>query len=228
MRTHGPVPAEATQGRIAMHTVERNHRKERLLVAAALAALGASLCHLLWMAAPAWGLGSFALLSWCALGRPYLLAVSFSLLVLEWYLAQRRSGGARREPGVAGAPAGQRPWTRPTLRVASLLLIAFVAFSHYSGGFAKEAGKIRSLMMARRQGAKAQVVLKVEGMDCILCAGGLQNTLRHIPGVRQAEVSFQDKRVSIDYDPRAVNQAYFVKVITEAGFKVGGPPQARN
>jgi copper chaperone CopZ len=79
-----------------------------------------------------------------------------------------------------------------------------------------------------RQGRVARVVLKVEGMDCILCAGGLQNTLRQIPGVRQAEVSYQLKSATIEYDPQAVEPARLVKVISDAGFTVPDVPRTKN
>jgi len=67
-----------------------------------------------------------------------------------------------------------------------------------------------------------QVVLNIEGMDCVMCAAGLQNTLRAIPGVRRAEVSFQDKQAALEYDPAAVDPSRFNKVIADAGFKLSG------
>ena len=71
----------------------------------------------------------------------------------------------------------------------------------------------------------AHMVLHVEGMDCIMCAGGLQATLRQIPGVRHAEVSFQEKTATLTYDPHTVNPLRFVRAINDAGFKVLDAPQ---
>jgi copper chaperone len=67
---------------------------------------------------------------------------------------------------------------------------------------------------------EAHVALKIEGMDCVMCAAGLQNNLRAIPGVRRADVSFQDKQAVLDYDPAAVDESGFEKVIADSGFKV--------
>lgn len=69
----------------------------------------------------------------------------------------------------------------------------------------------------------AHVLLKIEGMDCVLCAAGLQNNLRALKGVRGAQVSFQDKQAAIDYDPNAAAVADFEKVIADSGFKVVTP-----
>lgn len=69
----------------------------------------------------------------------------------------------------------------------------------------------------------AHVVLKIEGMDCVLCAAGLQNSLRALKGVRDAQVSFQDKQAAIDYDPNAAAVADFEKVIANSGFRAATP-----
>ena len=71
---------------------------------------------------------------------------------------------------------------------------------------------------------EARSVLKIDGMDCVMCAAGLQNSLRAIPGVRRAEVSFQDRQAVLDYDPAVVDGSRFEKVIADSGFKV--VPQA--
>lgn len=69
----------------------------------------------------------------------------------------------------------------------------------------------------------AHVVLKIEGIDCVMCAAGLQNNLRALKGVHSAEVSFQDKQAVIDYDPNAATGADFAKVIADSAFKVSSP-----
>lgn len=73
----------------------------------------------------------------------------------------------------------------------------------------------------------AQVVLRIDGMDCVMCAAGLQNILRAVPGVRRADVSFQDKQAVVEYDPTVVNAARFEKLIADSGFKVAAPAPAR-
>ncbi|MFB3921721.1 MAG: heavy-metal-associated domain-containing protein [Terriglobia bacterium] len=73
---------------------------------------------------------------------------------------------------------------------------------------------------AGRSRPVARLILKIDGMDCLMCAAGLQNTLREIPGVKRAEVSFQDKQAVLDYDPAMVDPSHFTKIIADSGFKV--------
>jgi copper chaperone CopZ len=59
-------------------------------------------------------------------------------------------------------------------------------------------------------------------MDCLLCAAGLQNQLRALPGVSRAEVSYQDKRAVIEFEPARMDRAQLEKTIRAAGFEIAG------
>jgi len=74
----------------------------------------------------------------------------------------------------------------------------------------------------------SRVVLPIEGLDCVMCSARLQRNLCQLRGVRHAEVSYQDKQASIDYDPRVVNPERFEKAVKEAGFKVARLPRVMN
>ena len=73
---------------------------------------------------------------------------------------------------------------------------------------------------ARMSPREARLVLKIDGMDCIMCAGQLQNSLRQIPGVLEAEVSFQDKEARVSFNPQAVGPPQLEQAIAKSGFKV--------
>jgi copper chaperone CopZ len=62
--------------------------------------------------------------------------------------------------------------------------------------------------------------IKIEGMDCMMCAAGLQNKLRALQGVSKADVSYQDKRAAVEFDPAVISRARLVNVIEGDGFKV--------
>ncbi|MBI4167089.1 MAG: heavy-metal-associated domain-containing protein [Acidobacteria bacterium] len=68
--------------------------------------------------------------------------------------------------------------------------------------------------------ASARAEIAIDGMDCVMCAAGLQNKLRTLPGVSKAEVSYQDKRALIEFDPAVIARARLVEVIEGDGFKV--------
>ncbi len=78
--------------------------------------------------------------------------------------------------------------------------------------------------------------IHIEGMDCMMCAAGLQNKLRALQGVSKADVSYQDMRAAVEFDPAVVSRARLVNVIEGDGFKVAArepspqtaaPPAAR-
>ena len=82
----------------------------------------------------------------------------------------------------------------------------------------------------------ARAEISIEGMDCMMCAAGLQNKLRALQGVSKAEVSYQDKRAAVEFDPAVIGRARLVEVIKGDGFKVAArdaspqvaaPPSAR-
>jgi copper chaperone CopZ len=84
--------------------------------------------------------------------------------------------------------------------------------------------------------AVTRAELSIQGMDCMMCAAGLQNKLRALQGVSKAGVSFQDKRAAIEFDPAMISRARLVNVIEGDGFKVAArdpspqptaPPAAR-
>src|SRR5690242_2764895 len=58
--------------------------------------------------------------------------------------------------------------------------------------------KSDSESIVRSSRARAEVA--IEGMDCMMCAAGLQAKLRALPGVSSAEVSYQDKRATVEFD----------------------------
>jgi copper chaperone len=55
-----------------------------------------------------------------------------------------------------------------------------------------------------------------------MCAAGLQNKLNKLPGVSKAEVSYQDKRALIEFDPTLTARTRLVEAIEGDGFKVAG------
>ena len=72
-------------------------------------------------------------------------------------------------------------------------------------------------------GAPSRVHLEIpiEGMDCVMCAAGLQNEFRALPGVAKAEVRYQAKIATIEYDPKLVDPARFAEMVRKSGFTLG-------
>ncbi|MGH9557506.1 MAG: heavy-metal-associated domain-containing protein [Terriglobales bacterium] len=61
--------------------------------------------------------------------------------------------------------------------------------------------------------------IKVSGMTCGACAGGLQKTLERQKGVRKAEVSYEKRLATIVYDDAQTNEKELREAINKTGFK---------
>ncbi len=63
-------------------------------------------------------------------------------------------------------------------------------------------------------------VIKVEGMTCMGCTNSVKSVLEKIPGVNSAEVSLEQKQVTIQYDAATTQISHFRVAIEGAGFEV--------
>jgi copper chaperone len=63
------------------------------------------------------------------------------------------------------------------------------------------------------------VELKVEGMDCEGCVKSVTRMLSGVPGVQSVDVSLQQARAKVTYDPAKANIPDMKKAIERAGYK---------
>ena len=63
------------------------------------------------------------------------------------------------------------------------------------------------------------VVLTVKGMTCGGCVIGTRTVLRRLPGVIKTDVSYEDSRATVTYDPEKATVAPMVKAIGTLGYK---------
>lgn len=60
--------------------------------------------------------------------------------------------------------------------------------------------------------------MKIDGMHCGACAVGIQMLVSQMDGVKSAEVSYNDKKGTFEYDPAKVSKDNIVKAIAELGY----------
>ena len=207
-------------------TQEKNKTKFAL-TGALVAAVTASLCCILPLIAAVLGFTGFAASEFFERWRPYFLMVTFGLLAVGFYLAYRRP----REACDVGSVCERTPigrWNRAILWLVSLLVVTLAGFPHYSGWVARAVTKTQQPEVALAQSTQSRAVLKIDGMACGSCAALLEKKLSQISGVRHAEVSFEKKQATLDYDPRAVDPSRFMKAITDVGYKVAGQLKVSN
>ncbi|KAJ2341001.1 Cu(2+)-transporting P-type ATPase, partial [Coemansia sp. RSA 2671] len=69
----------------------------------------------------------------------------------------------------------------------------------------------------------AVVQLGVHGMTCQSCVKAIKGALGGLAGVTSADISLEDERADVGYDPQAVRVAAIVRTIEECGFEVDEP-----
>jgi len=65
-------------------------------------------------------------------------------------------------------------------------------------------------------------IIKINGMTCMGCVNSVKNVLEKIPGVTSADVSLEQKQVSITYDPATAHTDQLKEAIEGAGFEIAG------
>jgi mercuric ion transport protein len=194
-----------------------NNASRWTMMGAIGAAVAASLCCILPVAAAALGMAGFAASAIFAAWRPYLLALTFVLLGVGFYLTYRPRAGACESDSLCGRPRFVRS-SRAAIWVVTILVIGLAAFPYYSGALVRAFGREPSAAEPVNAPA-ARAVLTIQGMDCTACAALIEKNLTQIQGVRTAKVSFERKEATINYDPREVTPQNFVKSIEKDGYK---------
>ena len=63
------------------------------------------------------------------------------------------------------------------------------------------------------------VELKVEGMDCQGCVKSVTRMLTGVAGVQAVEVSLEEGRARVTFDPAKTGLGEFKKAVERAGYK---------
>ncbi len=64
-----------------------------------------------------------------------------------------------------------------------------------------------------------KVTFNIEGMHCGSCAVGIQMLTSQMDGVTAAEVTYEGKKGTFEYDPTKVKKEDIVKAIADLGYK---------
>ena len=196
-------------------------KDKTFLGASLVAAIVASFCCILPIVFALTGITIAGAAARFAAWRPYLLAATFALLGVGFYLAYRPAR-EQCEPGAACARPATRRSGRILLWLATTLVVAFAAFPYYSAPVAEfllSPQETQSAPTAPRAAQLEHASLVIEGMDCGACAAAIENRLKALPGVVRASVSYDLAKAEIDYDPRSASLEQMEKVVQQAGYR---------
>lgn len=181
-----------------------------------LAAIVASLCCIGPLIAALLGIGGFAVSAFFEKWRPLLLAATFALLGLAWFLTYRKPKAACEE-GSACATKPSARWTKVVLWLATAVILITAAFPYLSSALFGGSGSASPVIAAGPNSALLKV--RIPSMDCAACAVSIQKKLRELPGVERAEVSFETKEAVVQYDGVKLSSEKITAAIDETGFK---------
>jgi copper chaperone len=61
--------------------------------------------------------------------------------------------------------------------------------------------------------------LRIEGMTCEGCVKSVTRTLQAVPGVQSVEVSLEEERAKVIYDPKKAAPADLRRAVERAGYE---------
>jgi copper chaperone CopZ len=181
-------------------------------------AIASSLCCTGPLIAAGLGLGAFGGASAFEALRPYLLAVTGLMLAIAFYLTYRKRE-VKCEDGACRQGASRA--SKIVLWLATISAAAFAAFPYYSGALLKADAKSEARPAVSESKMK-EVLIDVEGMTCGSCATAVRLALDGVEGVASAEVSYENKKAKVSYDPAVAHPDQMKAAIDKTGFKATG------
>jgi len=113
---------------------------------------------------------------------------------------------------VSPAPRATGP---SRLIAAGLLALGVVAVV----GFLGWQGVQRGAIGRAKPAANDVVVISIDGMSCVGCAGAVEATIREVDGVAEVTVDYDQRRANIRLADTSVAPATLVAAVEDAGYK---------
>lgn len=197
-----------------------------LLGASATTAVMASLCCILPIVAAVTGLGLLGVAAKFEQWRPYLLGVT-GLLLLAGSVVAYRDYKKACAPGSLCATKPVNRWNFIALAMVAASVGGLAAFPRYSGVVA-EAMLGAPVPASHTFGSAvlSKIAFRIPDMDCPACAAILSNRLRKMPGVAEARLDVENRKVIVTFDAAAQSVAEIKKVISDAGFHIAQVSQS--
>jgi mercuric ion transport protein len=193
--------------------------KEKLTTGGAvMTALAASLCCIGPLLFVVLGLGAFGASAFFETMRPYLLGMAVLLLAFGFYRAYfRRSDTTSCAPGDACAVKPVSRFTRLSLWVSAVAVLAFALSPYYAGTLARRLNS-KTAQSTTPQQTTTRAAFKVSGMTCAGCEETIKLALEQTPGVRNSEVSYDRGEAVVEYDANVTDVEKIQKAIDETGY----------
>lgn len=102
-----------------------------------------------------------------------------------------------------------------TIFPSSILILLLTLFLACSGNSSKND------FSENKKTVEKSVKISIEGMSCMSCVANVKKTLSSIDGVKEVNVSLQDKNATVKHDPKKVTPEQLKNNINKMGYKAG-------
>ena len=177
-------------------------------VGGVVTAVFASLCCIGPVLVALLGIGSIGAFAVFESYRWYLIASTVLLLGLAFLMVYRKHEVKCEDGTCRVEDAGK--WNKVGVWGATFISAFAIAFPYL--GIATSSGVHANVS------GNTVVVLAIEGMDCEVCAKGLEGSLAGMDGVRKAVVEFEQGKAIVQYDASVIQSEALVVRVTENGF----------
>ena len=178
------------------------------------AAVTASLCCIGPAVFIALGLGSFAAAGVFETLRPWFAVIAMISLGFAWRQALRKQSC---ESGQCETAGKSRKSQIALLSVISLFAVGFLGYPSIANLMLKATNESLPAIGLN----SAQLAVSIPTMDCPACALGIQGELNKIEGIENAQITYENKKAIIAYDPKKINEQTILEAIKSTGF----PPE---
>ena len=125
-------------------------------------------------------------------------------------------------PPVDAPPALRAPAVPSRLLAAGLIGLGIVAVLGFLGWQVMQRG-----LIGRGAPESDTVVISIDGMSCVGCAGAVESTIREVDGVAEVTVDYDRRQASIRLADTNVAPATLVAAVEDAGYKARVEPAER-
>jgi copper chaperone CopZ len=183
-------------------------------VGAALAGLAAGACCWIPALLGAGAAGSLGVSAALAPYRPYFLGLTAVFLAFGFYFAYRTPKEACADGCCADASAAKKR----KIRIGMMWFIAGIAVLSAAYPYVAQIRQpqVHAAAQTRPTG---KIELAVSGLDCPACAIPIQDQLRKVPGVVDANLDFDRSIVVVSVSSPRPSEETLIHAIEETGFK---------
>jgi copper chaperone CopZ len=125
-------------------------------------------------------------------------------------------------PPVDAPPALPAAAAPPRLLAAGLIGLGIVAVLGFLGWQGMQRG-----LIGRGAPQSDTVVISIDGMSCVGCAGAVEATIREVDGVADVTVDYDRRRANVRLANPNVAPATLVAAVEDAGYKARIEPAER-